>query len=155
MAKSAKSGDKLYVINFIQSIGSKKKIGCTIANKNLFRLTKYHFLKGIKKMSRTPEVQTEIQGHIDRINYQFESNPQKNNYGQIPAQYKQQWFDYFTHKYDECLPLISYMKQNNTKPQLIGGEWDACQKEIYLELIGNGYPLDMDLANKVLNTIFK
>ena len=106
-------------------------------------------------MSRTPDVQKEIDGHIARIRQLFMTNPQNGNYAQFPDENKREWIDYLTKNYDSLLPLISYMKQNNTKPQLIGGEWDACQQEIYLELINNDCPLDSDLATQVLNTIFK
>lgn len=104
-------------------------------------------------MSRTPNVQKEIEGHIARINHLFDTNPNNSNYGQIQSPYNQQWFECLTHDYPGYLPLITYMKQNNTKPFLM--ERDACLKEIYLIFLLYCNPLDMALANQILDTIFK
>ncbi len=106
-------------------------------------------------MSRPSLIQGVIDDYIAQISQDFNNNPNNSNWGQIQGQDAQILFNDLTKNYAKLLLLITFMKTNNTKPQPIIGEWDTCQKEIYLEFIKRGYPLDMELANKILNTIFK
>ena len=105
-------------------------------------------------MSRTPNVQKEIEGHIARINYLYDSDTYKTKkiVAQIQPPYNQQWFDSLTTNYSGELPLISYMKQNETKPLEL--EKAPCIKEIFIWFMDRNLPLDEPLANRILNTIF-